>query len=307
MRILLLGCNGQVGWELQRSLAPLGRVTALSRRGRDGFGGDLNDPEALAATIQSVSPDVVVNAAAYTAVDLAESEPGQARAVNAHAPGRLALAAKEAGCWLVHFSTDYVFDGTGETSWREDDPKAPVNFYGQTKLEGEEAILRSGCRHLVFRTSWVYSAGGNNFIRTMLKLAAERDSLRVVDDQVGAPTGAELIADVVAHGIRAACRDEGLSGTYHLAAEGETSWWNYARRIVDAALRAGVPLKTDVDNVLPVSSSEFPTVAARPRNSRLDTTRLRNAFGLHLPRWHRGVSRAVEEIFARMDRGDLGK
>ncbi|MBA2881488.1 dTDP-4-dehydrorhamnose reductase [Desulfosalsimonas propionicica] len=224
LKILLLCCKGQVGWELHRSLSPIGLVTAIARQEENGLSGDLSDPKALSATIKSVSPDIIVNAAAYTAVDQAESKPEQSRRINAEAPVHLARMAKEADAWLIHFSTDYVFDGTGTTPWKESALKGPINVYGKTKLEGEEAIRESGCRHLIFRTSWVYSAACKNFIHTMLRLAAKRDRLRVIDDQIGAPTGAELIADVGAHVIRTAYYDKKLSGTYHLTAAGETSW-----------------------------------------------------------------------------------
>jgi dTDP-4-dehydrorhamnose reductase len=235
-------------------------------------------------------------------VDQAESEPEMAGIINIEAPARIAREAQKTGAWLIHYSTDYVFDGTGTAPWKEDDPKAPINVYGHTKLEGEKAIRESGCHHLIFRTSWVYAARGKNFIRTMLRLAAERDSLKVIDDQFGAPTGAELIADTTAHAIRAAHGDNSLSGTYHLAAAGETSWWNYAKLVINAALKAGVELKISDKDILPVSSEEFPTEAKRPKNSRLDTILLQKTFGLHLPSWEQGVLRTLKEIL-RCDYG----
>lgn len=302
MKILLLGCNGQVGWELQRSLSPLGELTALSRKGCDGFVGNLAEPDSLAATVKSLAPDVIVNAAAYTAVDQAESEPEKARLINAQAPARLAREAQKTGAWLIHYSTDYVFEGSGTAPWREDDPAAPINVYGQTKLEGEEAIRESGCLQLIFRTSWVYAARGKNFIHTMLRLASERDSLKVIDDQFGAPTGADLIADTTAHAILSAQSDETLSGTYHLAAAGETSWWNYARLVIDIALKAGLGLRIADKDIVPVSSEEFHTEAKRPNNSSLDTTLLQKSFGLYLPSWEQGVLRTVKEIL-RCDYG----
>jgi dTDP-4-dehydrorhamnose reductase len=298
LKILLLGCNGQVGWELQRSLAPLGQVTAFARQGHNGLSGDLADPDSLAVTVKKLDPDVIVNAAAYTAVDQAESEPEQARLINSEAPARLAREAQKTGAWLIHYSTDYVFDGSGTAPWREDDSTAPINLYGQTKLEGEEAIRESRCFHLIFRTSWVYAARGKNFIHTMLRLAAEPDSLKVIDDQFGAPTGAELIADVTAHAIRSACKDKSLSGTYHLAAAGETSWYEYARLIIQEAARAGMEVKTTPEKIIPVLSEEFPTAAARPKNSRLDTNRLQNTFGLRMPPWEDGVIRTLHEAIA---------
>lgn len=302
MRILLLGCNGQVGWELQRSLAPLGSVIPLSRQGRDGLTGDLADPEALVATVKTIAPDVIVNAAAYTAVDRAESEPERARIINAEAPAVLAREAKKSGTWLVHYSTDYIFDGSGTDPWREDDPKGPINIYGQTKLEGEEAIRQSGCHYLIFRTSWVYSAHGKNFIYTILGLASKRNSLKVINDQIGAPTGAELISDTSAHAIRSAQGDKNLCGTYNLAAAGETSWWNYSRVIIDTALQANAQLQTTDENILPVTSEEFRTEAERPKNSRLDTALIEHSFSLQLPFWEQGVIRTVKEIL-RCDYG----
>jgi len=298
LKIVLLGCNGQVGWELQRSLAPLGHVTALSRQGKNGVSGDLADPKALAAAVKFLHPDVIVNAAAYTAVDKAEEEPEAARTINAEAPASLARAARDINAWLVHYSTDYVFDGSGTDPWRETDSPSPLNVYGQTKLEGEEAIRQSGCQHLIFRTSWVYSARGQNFIRTMLRLAVQRESLRVIDDQLGAPTGAELIADITAHAVRAMHQDNSLSGTYHLVAQGHTSWWKYARLVIDQAASSGMNLKVSAQDVIPVSSEEFTTVAERPRNSRLDTTKLRNALGVHFPVWEDGVVRAIQEMLS---------
>ena len=225
MRILLLGKNGQVGWELQRSLAPLGELTALDRHGADGLCGDLGNPEGIAATVRAVQPQLIVNAAAYTAVDQAESEPELARRINAAAPAVLAREAAAGGALLVHYSTDYVFDGSGERPWREDDATAPLSVYGQTKLEAEQAILASGCAHLILRTSWVYAARGGNFAKTMLRLAQERERLTVIDDQWGAPTGAELIADVSAHAIAQTRQQPGKAGIYHLAPAGETPWF----------------------------------------------------------------------------------
>lgn len=301
MKILLLGKNGQVGWELQRSLAVLGEVVALDRQGADGLCGDLADPQGLARTVRAVRPQVIVNAAAYTAVDKAESEPELARRINAEAPGMLAREAAGLGAWLLHYSTDYVFDGSGSAPWPEDAPTGPLSVYGQTKLEGERAIAASGCRHLILRTSWVYGARGGNFARTMLRLAAERDQLRVIDDQIGAPTGADLLADVTAHAIRHVLpylrhNHLTLPGIYHVAAAGETSWHGYARFVLAQARRAGAALKAGPGDVLPIPSSDYPTPAKRPHNSRLDTTLFQNTFGLTLPRWEAGVTRLLEQI-----------
>ncbi len=294
MKILLLGKNGQVGWELQRSLAPLGEVIALDRQGGDGLCGDLADLDGLRNTIRQVRPDVLVNAAAYTAVDKAESDVLTAGLINAQAPGLMAQELHALGGWLVHFSTDYVFDGSGSTAWCETDRTAPLNQYGLSKLRGEQAIQASGCQHLIFRTSWVYAARGNNFARTMLRLAAERERLSVIDDQIGAPTGAELLADVSAHAIRQAVLQPGLGGLYHLAAAGETSWCGYARHVIDQARRGGAALA--VQAIEPIPSSAYPVAATRPKNSRLDTGKLSRSFNLHLPDWKSGVSRMLMEI-----------
>lgn len=295
MKILLFGKNGQVGWELQRSLAPLGELVALDADSRD-LCGDFTRPEDIAETVRAVAPDVVVNAAAHTAVDRAESEAQRARLINAQAPAALARACRRLDAWLIHYSTDYVFDGSGSAPWTEADPTGPLNVYGATKLEGEAAILASGCRHLIFRTSWVYAARGGNFARTMLYLAQSRTDLSVVDDQVGAPTGADLLADVTAHAIRRALGQPDVAGVYHLAAAGETSWYGYARFVLDRARQAGIALKVAPEDIQPVPASAFPTPAARPANSRLDTARLRTAFGLHPPTWQTGVARMLDEI-----------
>ncbi|MDR1708873.1 MAG: dTDP-4-dehydrorhamnose reductase [Candidatus Accumulibacter sp.] len=296
MKILLFGKNGQVGWELQRSLAPLGEVVALDFDS-DGLCGDFTRPDELEETVRRVAPDVIVNAAAYTAVDKAESEPELARTINAVSPGALARAAEKLGAWLVHYSTDYVFDGSGDRPRAETDPTGPLSVYGRTKLEGERAVARCA-RHLVFRTSWVYAARGANFARTMLRLAAERDELRVIDDQIGAPTGAELLADATAHAIRAAASPGGaeLAGLYHLTAAGETSWHAYARFVVEEARRAGRPVRVAPERIVAIPTSAYPTPARRPLNSRLDTAKLQKTFGLRPPDWRVGVKRMLDEL-----------
>jgi len=296
VKILLFGRNGQVGWELQRSLAPLGEVVALDSRGEGGLTGAFTDLEGLARTVSQVRPDAIVNAAAYTAVDKAESEPELAHTINAAAPGVLAAAAREVGAALVHYSTDYVFDGSGDRPWREDDPTRPLSVYGRTKLEGEERIAQALPRHLIFRTSWVYAARGGNFAKTMLRLARERTELNVIDDQHGAPTGADLLADATAHALRALLADAGKAGIYHLAAAGETTWNGYARFVLDQARQSGQALAAGPDQVRAVPTSAFPTPARRPHNSRLDTARARAAFGLSLPAWNHGVARMLQEI-----------
>ncbi len=297
MKILLLGRNGQVGWELQRSLAPLGELVAPERHDT-GLCGDLSNLAGISATVRQLRPDVIVNAAAYTAVDQAESDAAMAHLVNAEAPGVLAEAAKAVGAWLVHYSTDYVFDGTGSRPWKESDSPGPLSAYGRTKLEGERRIASHCPRHLILRTSWVYAARGNNFAKTILRLAGEQDQLKVIDDQFGAPTGADLLADVTGHLVRRTQdgRADGLPGTYHVAAAGETSWHGYASFVLQTAARAGVKLKVSPDAVLPVATTAFPMPAARPHNSRLDTAKFQRAFGLQLPAWQGGVARMLAEI-----------
>ncbi len=298
MKILLFGKNGQVGWELQRSLAPLGELIALDANSPERCG-DFTDLDGLVRTIRAVAPDVIVNAAAHTSVDKAESEPELVRAVNALAPGVLAQEAKRGNAWLIHYSTDYVFDGSGDRPWRETDATAPLSVYGATKLEGEQLVAQAGCRHLIFRTSWVYGARGGNFARTMLRLAQERDSLRVIDDQFGAPTGADLLADVTAHAIRAAQQRPELAGLYHLVAAGETSWHGYAGFVIDYARHAGIPLKVAPDAIQAVPTSAFPTPARRPQNSRMDTNKLQQTFRLNMPYWQDGLTRMLTEILEK--------
>lgn len=302
MKLLLLGRNGQVGWELQRSLAPLGEVIALDRNSvlPDGGSGDLADLDGLRAAVRGLRPDVIVNAAAFTAVDRAESEPELAQAINAEAPGVLAEIAQATGAWLVHYSTDYVFDGSGSKPWMEEDATGPLSVYGSTKLEGEQRITAACERHLILRTSWVYAARGGNFAKTMLRLAAERERLTVIDDQFGAPTGGELIADVTAHVLRQVVR-RGAStsmgaGVYHLVPAGETTWHAYARFVLDTARELRPNLRLTVQEVTPVPTSGFPLPARRPLNSRLDTRRLRGTFNLVLPPWQQGVRRMLTEI-----------
>ena len=296
MKILLFGKNGQVGWELQRALAPLGEVVALGFDSPAPLNADFSRPESLAATVRAVAPQIIVNAAAHTAVDKAEGEPDFARALNATAPAVLAREAAALGAWLVHYSTDYVFDGSGSTPWTEDSPTGPLSVYGATKLEGEEAIRASGCRHLVFRTSWVYATRGGNFAKAMLKLAKERDKLTVIDDQFGSPTGADLLADVTAHALRAALMRPELAGTYHAVAQGETSWYGYARHVIEFARTVGQPIRVAPDAIHAVPTSAFPTPARRPGNSRMNTRKLRDTFGLTLPSWQSGVDRMLTEV-----------
>jgi dTDP-4-dehydrorhamnose reductase len=298
MKILLLGRNGQVGWELQRALAVLGEVVALgsnTAQNPDGLCGDLGNLEGLERTVLQVQPDVIVNAAAHTAVDKAESEPERARTINALAPALLARAATQLGAWLVHYSTDYVFDGSGSTPWRETDATAPLSVYGSTKLEGEHAVAGTP-KHLILRTSWVYAARGGNFAKTMLRLAGERDALTVINDQHGTPTSAELLADVSAHCIRLLQQHPERAGLYHCIAAGETTWYGYAQFVLRQAQASGLPLKAGPSQVVPIPTSSYPTPAKRPLNSRLDSQKLQATFGLTLPHWQVGVARMLTEI-----------
>ncbi|MFJ2357734.1 dTDP-4-dehydrorhamnose reductase [Pseudomonas fluorescens] len=294
MKILLLGKNGQVGWELQRSLAPLGELIALDRHSVDGLCGDLSDLEALRATIRQIKPDIIVNAAAYTAVDKAESDVELAYRVNGEASRLLGEEAALLGALLVHYSTDYVFSGEGHRPWQETDAVAPVNRYGASKLAGEQAITASGCKHLIFRTSWVYGARGNNFAKTMMRLAKDRETLSVIADQIGAPTGADLIADVTALTIRQVLQRPELSGLYHLTAAGEVSWHGYASYVIDFAQANGEQLAVATINA--IDTTAYPTPARRPLNSRLNTQKLRDNFSLHLPDWQSGVTRMLREV-----------
>lgn len=299
MKILLLGKNGQVGWELQRALAPLGEVIALDRQGAEGLCGDLSNLDALAATVRQLAPDVIVNAAAYTAVDKAESDQALAAMINAEAPAVLAREAAALGAWLIHYSTDYVFDGSGNQRWEETAATGPLSVYGRTKLEGERGILASGAQAVVLRTSWVYAARGHNFAKTMLRLAAEREALSVVADQFGAPTGADLIADVTANILRQIFNGQDnshLAGIYHLAASGETSWHGFAQFVLAHAQRNGVALKVTADKVAPISTEAYPVPAPRPRNSRLALGKLENTFNFKMPLWEQGVQRMLDEI-----------
>ncbi len=293
--ILLLGSGGQVGWELQRSLAVLGRVTALDHDSTEHCG-DFRNPEGVRETVRALRPDVIVNAAAHTAVDKAEGEPELARLLNATTPGVLAEEAARSGAWLIHYSTDYVFDGSGSRPWTEADAPAPLSIYGATKLEGEQLIQQAGCRHLILRTSWVYAARGGNFAKTMLRLAQERERLTVIDDQWGAPTGADLLADVTAHAITHLQSRPDDGGLYHCVAGGETNWHSYAKYVLAQAEKAPAAIKIKATDVAPVPTSAFPTPARRPHNSRLDTTRLQATFGLTLPPWQQGVARMLAEI-----------
>lgn len=295
MKLLLLGKNGQVGWELQRSLSILGDVTALDRASVDHCG-DLANLAGLQQTLNDLQPNIIVNAAAYTAVDKAESEPELAYLINAEAPKLLADYAAHSSAWLVHYSTDYVFDGSGNQPRHETNAVAPLNVYGASKRAGEQFIQESGCNHLIFRTSWVYATRGNNFAKTMLRLAQERDSLSVIADQIGAPTGADLIADVTAHCLVTAQRHASVSGLYHLVASGETSWFDYARTVIGFAEASGMSLNVKRSEISPLTTDQYPTPAQRPLNSRLDCQKLQTVFSLRLPDWQNGVYRMLTEL-----------
>lgn len=295
MNILLFGKNGQVGWELQRSLAPLGKLTALDFNSTD-YCGDFSNPEGIAETIRCIHPDVIVNAAAHTAVDKAESEADFARLLNATTVAVMAREAASIGAWVVHYSTDYVFPGMGDAPWKEHDATGPLNVYGETKLAGEIAVAEHCKKHLIFRTSWVYASKGNNFAKTMLRLGKDRQALSIINDQYGAPTGAELLADCTAHALRVAFQTPDIAGLYHLAAAGTTTWFDYAALVFDEAKKAGISLA--VESLTPVPTTAYPTPARRPYNSRLNTDKFRNCFGLNLPDWEEGVKRMLAELLS---------
>jgi len=294
MNILLFGKTGQVGWELQRALAPLGNLIALDVQSKD-YCGDFSNPEGIAETVRAIKPDVIVNAAAHTAVDKAESERDFAELLNATSVEAIAKEAAKIGAWVVHYSTDYVFPGDGETPWQETDATEPLNVYGQTKLNGEKALQENCAKHLIFRTSWVYAGKGNNFAKTMLRLAKERTELSVINDQIGAPTGAELLADCTAHAIRVALAKPEVAGLYHLVASNTTTWYDYAALVFEQAREAGIELAIEKLNAVPTSA--YPTPAKRPQNSRLNTEKFQRNFDLVLPSWDIGVKRMLAELF----------
>lgn len=300
MKILILGKNGQVGWELQRALQPLGEVTALDRSiNEQGFCGDISNFDTIQHVLNEIRPDIVVNATAYTAVDQAESDKQQADLINHQAVAHLAGLCHQQDVLFIHYSTDYVFDGTGTTSWVEDAPIQPVNYYGQTKRDGEIALEMSQVRFINFRTCWVYATHGHNFIKTMLKLAQSKEELSIIHDQVGVPTGAALIADVTAQAIRyyflqSVELQQQLHGHYHLAPSGETTWYDYANYIFEQARKSGMTLA--VQKVNPIETTAYPTPAQRPLNSRLNTQKLQQTFKLHLPHWQQGVAQVINEV-----------
>jgi dTDP-4-dehydrorhamnose reductase len=297
MKILLLGANGQVGWELQRSLTPLGQMKACDRHALD-----LGNFEGLRACTRDYRPEVIVNAAAYTDVDKAESEQDKACRINAEAVALLADEAKQLNAWLIHYSTDYVFDGTKSNAYLETDETNPQSVYGKTKLQGEEAIKESECNHLIFRTSWIFAARGANFIKTMISLAREQKELKVVSDQIGVPTSAELIADLTALCLYQITRKKNsapdATGIYHLTPAGKTSWHGFAQFIIAEASKLGVKFRASSENVLPISTSEYPLPAKRPSNSLLETKKICNTFNLDLPAWQIHAQRLLKELYS---------
>jgi dTDP-4-dehydrorhamnose reductase len=296
MKILLLGKNGQVGWELQRSLAPLGELIVLDRLGLNGWCGDLSQPEKIYQTILDISPDAVVNASAYTTVDLAESDQDNANLINHISVAKIAEACVKVDALFIHYSTDYVFNGEGSKSFEETDLLQPLNIYGKTKALGEQAIEKSSCNYLIFRTSWVFAEKGKNFLKTMLNLAQQREELSIINDQIGAPTSAELIADVTAKAIPQAINGK-KNGIYHLVASGETSWFGYATYVFERAKALGVELK--VQQVKPIPTSAYPTPAKRPLNSRLNNQKIKQTFQIVLPEWQWYVNRTVTELLTK--------
>ncbi|MBS9543019.1 dTDP-4-dehydrorhamnose reductase [Morganella morganii subsp. morganii] len=293
MKILLFGKNGQVGWELQRSLAPLGEIIALDSQSND-FHANFLEPEKLSETIEKIQPDIIVNAAAYTAVDNAEKDQENAYTINSDSVCILAKIAKKHNIWLVHYSTDYIFNGNGNNYWKENDKPAPLNIYGLSKLQGEYAIVENCHKYIIFRTSWVYAAKGNNFAKTMLNLGKIRSELSVIDDQYGVPTSAELLADCTCHAIRQALLNPNIAGIYHLVPKGETNWYEYAKLIFNEAKKLNYPLT--IEHLHPIPATQYPLPAKRPYNSRLDTQKFEDTFKLNLPNWKDGVIRLIHEL-----------
>ncbi|WP_081625791.1 dTDP-4-dehydrorhamnose reductase [Pseudomonas mandelii] len=297
-KIVLFGSNGQVGWELQRSLPLLGNLVVCDRSKVD-----LSDLDAVSAYLRQERPDIIVNAAAYNAVDLAESFEEDAQKINCYLVKVLAEYAAVNNAWLVHYSTDYVFNGESNLPYTEADAPNPLNAYGRSKAQGEHAVVASGCNHLLLRTSWIYSARGRNFAKTILRLAATKTSFSVVDDQTGAPTSASLVADITAlclYRILNSTNSENLSGTYHVVASGYASWYEYARYLVSEAVSLGVHLNCTEHDIRAVSGSEYPTKAIRPKNSRLDNSKIQNAFNINIPDWKIYINRTLSDI-ARQD------
>lgn len=293
MKILLLGKNGQVGWELQRALSPLGELIALDRHS-DIYCGDLTKPIELAKTILEIKPNVIVNAAAYTAVDKAESEPELAKLVNSESVKVIAKSAQKINALLIHYSTDYVFSGEGDHYWDENDQTSSLNVYGQTKLEGEQHIQKYCTNYLILRTSWVYSTFGNNFAKTILNLAKNREKLSVISDQYGAPTSAELIADCTAIALTQMIQQKNNSGIYHLVSSGEINWYEYAKLVIEEAKKNNI--KLTCNELSPIPATSYPLPAKRPYNSRMNNTKFKETFNVNLPEWQEGVIRLIKEL-----------
>jgi dTDP-4-dehydrorhamnose reductase len=295
MRIMLTGANGQVGWELARSLMPLGEVIALDRSRCD-----LSRPETISNVVQAIKPDVIVNAAAYTLVDKAEEEEALATTINSTSVGVIAEEARKLEALLIHYSTDYVFDGTKPESYTEEDIPNPINVYGRSKLAGEKAIVQSACDYLILRTTWVYAARGKNFLRTMLRLAQERDELSIVADQYGAPTWARNIADATTHVLTAAQQErqagEFSSGTYHLCASGKTTWHGFSSAIIERAKQLSTAGSIKTERVLPIATDDYPLPASRPENSQMDSSSLTARFGIIMPDWHHAMKLCIDEV-----------
>jgi dTDP-4-dehydrorhamnose reductase len=291
-RILLLGKNGQLGWELGRALVPLGQLFACDRQQCD-----LSRSDSIEKTLVEITPEIIVNAAAFTAVDRAEQDSASAFQINTHAVSQLADYARRQNALLIHYSTDYVFDGRQTTPYSETDSTNPLSIYGLSKRDGESAVVKSGCSHLIFRTSWVFATRGANFAKTMLRLGAEKEQLRIVADQIGAPTSAELIADVTAHALRSFLAKQAPGGLYHLAAGGETSWHDYASYVIEQAHTLGMPMQ--VKSIDKITTAEYPLPAPRPANSRLNTDKLQTTFGLTLPPWQHHVDRMLTELVGK--------
>ena len=298
MKLLLLGSNGQLGWELQRSLSPLGKIFACNRNTVD-----FNDLDRLRNLVRDYRPDIIVNAAAYTNVDKAESDSENAFRVNFKAVELLANEAAVLNSWLIHYSTDYIFDGTKNGSYKEEDKTNPESVYGKSKLQGELAIIDSKCKYLIFRTSWLYSTYGRNFVNTVLRIAKERSELRVVCDQIGAPTSAELVADVSSLCLSQIVQDDlsskDISGVYHLTSTGKTSWYNFAKYVIIETKKLGGVFLTDPKNIIAINTSEYPLPAERPANSILNSQKLCKTFNLYLPSWKIHADRAIKELYLR--------
>jgi len=298
MKILLFGKDGQVGFELNKSLSSLGELITLGRDS-NSYCGDLTNLEGISQSIRDIRPNVIINAAAYTAVDKAEEEPGLAFSVNADALEVMAKEATELNVLLIHYSTDYVFDGSGDQPWSETDKTAPLNVYGSSKLKGEEFIKNSGCNHVILRTSWVYGIHGNNFIKTIIRLANERNELSVVNDQIGAPISAKLLAELTALIIPLTVKEPRLNGIYHVSPSGETSWSDYAKFIVDAGKKLGFEFNVTSNNIKGIVSDQFKFKARRPLNSRLNTSKFKTAFNVELPHWKTDVEKTLKAILEK--------